>query len=361
MLRANGAKSRKKAIMSVPKSYQLIMATYQKRGGKWRAIIRRTGYPTQSKTFPTKKLAEEWALSIEAPMTAGELEISKELKIIPVSVLIRRYVAEVTPTKKSADGEAYRLNATLRDYPHLFNKPIEQFTKKDVIAWRDARAKRVKPSTVSREWSSLSAVFTTAIEEWSLPIKSHPFREAKRPPSGKHRYRRISEDEIEQILETLDWHEEFRYQKHYVAWCFLFAIETAMRSGEILKLKWSDIDGKLAHLYDTKNGEGRSVPLSTEARRLIDLLPRGEDDEKLVPLSDDNRDAIFREHRDKTDIVDLRFHDTRHEALSRMAKIIVNPMDLAKISGHKETVQNSVSENLSQLNYIIKSPWEVNR
>ncbi|MBS9780913.1 MAG: site-specific integrase [Gammaproteobacteria bacterium] len=323
--------------MSVPKLYQkIIMATYQKRGDKWRAIIRRANYPTMSKTFPTKKLAEEWALSIEAPMTAGELEINKELQIIPVSALIRKYIAEVTPSKKSAKGELLRLNATLRDYPHLFNKPIESFTKKDVIAWRDERLKKVKPSSVSREWSSLSAVFTTAIEEWSLPIKNHPFREAKRPPSSKHRYRRISDEEIEQMLEVLDWHEEFRFQKHYVAWCFLFAIETAMRSGEILKLKWSDIDGKLAHLYDTKNGESRAVPLSSEARRLLDLLPRDDDSDKLIPLDDRNRDVIFRECRAKTDIVDLHFHDTRHEALSRMAKVIVNPMDLAKISGHKD-------------------------
>ncbi len=329
------------------------MATFQKRGEKWRAIIRRAGYPTQSKTFPTKRLAEEWALSIEAPMVAGELEISKELKILPVYVLIKRYIAEVSPQKKSASGEINRLNAFLRNYPHLVNKPLEQFTKKDVIAWRDSRLKKVKPSSVAREWNSLSAIFTHAVEEWGLPIKSNPFREAKRPPGGNHRYRRITEDEIKTMLDALDWHEVFRYQKHYVAWCFLFAIETAMRSGEILRLEWTDIDGKLAHLRETKNGDGRSVPLSSEARRLIDLLPH--DNDRLVPLTDENRDSLFREHRNKTNIIDLRFHDTRHEALSRMAKIIVNPMDLAKISGHKnlkvlmEVYYNPTNEHLADL------------
>lgn len=339
--------------MSVPKLYQNIMATYQKRGGKWRAIIRRANYPSMSKTFPTKKLAEEWALSIEAPMTAGELEISKELKLIPVSALIRRYIAEVTPTKKTAKNERDRLNATLRGFPHLFNKPIEQFTKKDVAEWRDERLKTVKPSSVSREWASLSAVFTTAIEEWDLPIKSHPFRDANRPSKGKDRYRRITDEEIETMLMALDWREELRLQKHYVAWSFLFAIETAMRSGEILSLEWSDIDGRLAHLRETKNGTARAVPLSTEARRLLDLLPR--DSDKLVPVSAANRDVVWRKARDKTDIADLHFHDSRHEALSRMAKVIVNPMDLAKISGHKdltvlmEVYYNPTNEHLADL------------
>ncbi len=310
------------------------MATYQKRNGKWRAIIRRANYPAMSKTFQTKKLAEEWALSIEAPMTAGELEINKELKLIPVSALIRKYIAEVSPAKKSAKHEIDRLKAALRDYPHLFNKPIENFTKQDVITWRDARLKKVKPSSVSREWSSLSAVFTAAIEDWGLPIKNHPFREAKRPQSGKPRHRRITDQEIRLMLDALDWYEELHYKKHYVAWCFLFAIETAMRSGEILKLKWTDINGKLAHLHDTKNSEGRSVPLSSEARRLLDLLPR--DGDFLVPLTDTSRDAIFRKARKKAGIEDFTFHDTRREALSRMAKKIPNPMDLAKISGHKD-------------------------
>lgn len=329
------------------------MATYQKRGDKWRAIIRRSGHPSISKTFPTKKLAEEWALSIEAPLVAGELELSKELKLIPVSALIRRYIVEVTPTKKSAKNEKDRLNAALRNFPHLFNKPIEQFTKKDVVEWRDARLKKVKPSSVSREWSSLSAVFTTAIEEWSLPIKSHPFREANRPSKGKDRYRRITEKEIEKMLEALDWNEKLQLQKHYVAWCFLFAIETAMRSGEILRLEWADIDDKLAHLNETKNGSPRSVPLSTEARRLLDLLPK--DGDKLIPVTDANRDAIWRKARDTTDIIDLNFHDSRHEALSRMAKVIVNPMDLAKISGHKdlkvlmEVYYNPTNEHLADL------------
>lgn len=199
----------------------------------------------------------------------------------------------------------------------------------------------------------MSAVFTTAIEEWSLPIKSHPFRDANRPKKGKDRYRRITDEEIEKMLSALDWSEELRLQKHYVAWCFLFAIETAMRSGEILGLEWADIDGKLAHLHETKNGKARSVPLSAEARRLLDLLPCNED--RLIPVTDANRDTVWRKARDKTDIVDLHFHDSRHEALSRMAKVIVNPMDLAKISGHKdlkvlmEVYYNPTNEHLADL------------
>lgn len=329
------------------------MATYQKRGDKWRAIIRRVDYPTMSKTFPTKKLAEQWALSIEAPMSVGELEANQELKTIPVRALIRRYIDEITPTKKSAESERVRLEFSLKNFPHLFNKPISAFSKNDVVEWRDARLGKVKPSTVARDWGSLSAVFTAAKEVWGLSIKSNPFIEVKRPKNGKSRTRRISDDEIQIMLNALGWAEELSCKNHYVAWCFLFAIETAMRSGEILSLEWGDLDGRIAMLRDTKNGESRAVPLSSEARRLIDLLPR--DGDFLVPLTATQRDSVWRDARDTTDIVDLRFHDTRHEALSRMAKLIANPMDLAKISGHKDlkillnVYYNPTNEHLADL------------
>lgn len=320
--------------MSVPKLYQNIMATFQKRGDKWRAIIRRANYPTISKTFATKKLAEEWTLSIEAPMVTGELEMSKKLKTIAVSALIRRYIAEITPTKKSAKSERNRLTAMVRNYPQLFGKPIEQFTKKDVIAWRDDRLKSVKPSSFAKELAALSVVFTTAVVEWSLPIKENPCAQVRKPPKGKPRNRRISDDEVERILDALGWKGKIVLKKDYVAWCFLFAIETAMRSGEILSLKWEDINGKIAHLRDTKNGSDRNVPLSSKARELIAMLPKTHD--VLVPLKSGSRDALFRKARKKAGIDDLTFHDTRREALSRMAKKIPNPMDLAKISGHKD-------------------------
>lgn len=311
------------------------MSKPTKVGNKWRARVRKNGQQ-RSRNFSTKRDAELWIKQTEIEIETGTIA-PKMLDELRVSQVIRRYVAEVLPTHKSPKRDETILNATLRNYPNLFNKPISKFGRLDVVAWKEAREKKVSSSSVLREWSSLGGCFTHAIQVWGLPIKN-PFHQVKRPEKPKPRTRRISDKEIEMVKAALKWHDENIIEKRqYVAWCFLFAIETACRIGEICKLTWADIrdvgNGKIAHLKDTKNGTDRRVPLNKEARRLLAMLPR--DDEGIVPMSSPQVDALFRKHRPE-ELRDLHFHDTRREALSRMAKRIPNPMDLAKISGHKD-------------------------
>jgi len=116
---------------------------------------------------------------------------------------------------------------------------------------------------------------------------------------------------------------------------FLFAIETAMRSGEILGLTSLTVDfvSQVAHLPLTKNGGARDVPLSTRAILLLRMLPTVKDGEQLFALSDKSRDALFRKARDRSGVIGLTFHDTRHEAITRLAKKL-QPLDLARMTGH---------------------------
>lgn len=266
-------------------------------------------------------------MKTEAAMLMDEYEVHSELKSIPASSIVRRYIEEVTPEKKSAREESVRLNRALRTFPELFSVPVKEFTVAIVIKWRDKRGKEVSPSTVNREWNSLSAVWNHAIKEWQLPI-DNVWRMAKRPPPGKPRKKRISDKEIDELKMAFDYDGSVspRQKKHYVAWSFLFAIETAMRLSEICSLELSDISGRIAHLSDTKNGDSRDVPLSKEAMRLLSLIAHEEG--KLVPLGAASASALFRKYRDKAGIVGVNFHDTRHEALSRLAKKIKSPMDL---------------------------------
>lgn len=121
-----------------------------------------------------------------------------------------------------------------------------------------------------------------------------------------------------------------------------------MRAGEIIKLQPDDVNDKTATLRDTKNGTDRIVPLSREARRLLSLV------ELPLPLTSASLDALYRKYRPES-LRHIRFHDSRHEALSRMAKIIPNPMTLAKISGHKDlkvlmnVYYNTTEEDLAGL------------
>ena len=303
------------------------MATIQKRGDKYRALVRKKGY-TQTATFTRKRDAEAWAKQMEIAIEQGTLEVYDNLSFADI---LRRYLAEVTPTKKGARNERLRLSAFLQDYPRVANKPVEELNRRDVALWRDGRLQSVASATVVREWNSLSAVYTHAQKVWGLSLPENPFRLIKRPNAGKSRNQRITPDDVAVIIAALGYVPGSRpkLKREFAAWAFLFAIETAMRAGEILKLQPDDVSSKLAILRDTKNGHDRTVPLSAAARDLLALvnLP--------LPLSSGTLDALFRKYR-PAELAHLHFHDTRHEALSRMAKKIQNPMDLAKISGHRD-------------------------
>lgn len=322
------------------------MAAIQKRGDKYRAIVRKRGY-TQTATFTRRRDAEHWARETEIAIENGTFEVYESLTF---GDILARYMAEVTPAKKSAEKEMKRLKAFVRDFPRLANKPVEHLNRRDIALWRDARLQEVRPSSVKREWNTLSAAYTHAIKVWGLALPENPFRQVLRPKAAKPRHQRITPDEVARFLHAFgyDGTRPPKRQREKVAWAFLFAIETAMRAGEICKLAPDDIRGNLAHLHDTKNGSDRLVPLSSEALRLLALI------ELPLGLTPAQVDALYRKYR-PAELAHIRFHDTRHEALSRMAKKIANPMTLAKISGHKDVnilmnvYYNTTAEDLAGL------------
>lgn len=139
-----------------------------------------------------------------------------------------------------------------------------------------------------------------------------------------------------------------------VAVCFLFAIETAMRSGEILGLtsRTVDIDRRVAHLPLTKNGGARDVPLSSRAVALLKMLPAVDEGKPLFALPAASRDALFRKAKEKAGIADLTFHDTRHEAITRLSKKL-DVLALARMTGHTNlselrTYYNESAEELAK-------------
>jgi integrase len=195
----------------------------------------------------------------------------------------------------------------------------------------------VQGASVNREWTILSHACTTAMKDWRW-LRHNPFKEATRPSGNPARTRRPAAKETEALLHALscDPHVTPTTKIARVGFAYLFAIETAMREGEIAELRRSDLKGKVAHLRKTKNGDERDVPLSKEALRLLSLLPwSGETDALVFQLTAAQIDSLFRIAKDKALVDDLHFHDTRREALTRMAKK-VDVLTLAKISGHRD-------------------------
>ena len=152
----------------------------------------------------------------------------------------------------------------------------------------------------------------------------------------KSRKRRLMPSEKERILALL----HHLQRNIYIASIIEFAIETGMRRSEILKLRWCDIDleNGFASLYDTKNGEDRRVPLT---RRCIEVLQKrchrriNKCSQSLPPVLR----LAWNRARKKAGITDLRFHDLRHEAVSRFFEMGMSVPEVALISGHKDVRQ----------------------
>ncbi len=308
------------------------MATYQKRGDKWRAIVRRQGL-IKSKSFKTKAKAVMWAHGLEAEIESG---IYKEIADIPLSQVVERYIREVTPTKRGAKKETQVLKRFL-------NNPVAEISLKDIKPddfkqWRDERLKQVSPATVLREWATLANIFNVAIVEWCL-LKDNPLKRVKKPAAPKPRTRRYSQKEIDALVSNsgFSWEEPPQTATATVGAILLFAIETAMRAGEIVGLTWEHVhmNDKIAHLPQTKNGWARDVPLSATALKILELMAQKADGESVFQISTSTLDALFRKLKNRLLLKDLHFHDTRREALTRLAEK-VDVMTLAKISGHRD-------------------------
>jgi integrase len=306
------------------------MAAISKRATGYQAQIRRRGFPTVSKMFKAKREAEAWARAYETEMDRGDYVDRTEAERITLGELLERYMREVTPHKKSADSETIRVKRLIREEA-LCQYKATALTGKLLAEWRDKRLQEVTGSTVSREIDILSHAINTARREWGIHI-NNPVELIRRPKHNKARERRLSADEEAKLLHELESKTRNPWIKHVV----VFAVETGMRRGEILSLTWSNVDlqKRIARLVDTKNGEGRSVPLSLKATALISSLPRSIDG-RVFATSEEALKQAFERAVERARIDDLHFHDLRHEAISRLFEKGLNVMEVASISGHK--------------------------
>jgi integrase len=306
------------------------MASYrQLKSGKWRAEVYRQGV-RRSKSFATKTAARAWAARQEVEIEGVTGPASRML----FGDVMDRYAREVSAKKRGWRPEVIRIERIRRD--KLSAVRICDLAPADLADWRDRRLAQVKGSTVKREMEQVSAILTRAQREWGL-IASNPMTLVKRPSDGPGRDRRPTADEIAALGLSAGADLGHRTARTHHAW--LFAIETAMRAGEIAGLDWTDIDlpGRVARLNMTKNGSPRDVPLSREAVRLLEALPRG-----LSPgvfgLTSAQITSLWAKIRRRAGVADLTFHDSRHEAITRLARRL-DVLDLARMVGHRDIRQ----------------------
>lgn len=306
------------------------MATYRKRGNGWQACIYMKGI-RKSKILSSKSEAILWALEQEKEITVGK---QGGIPNKTFGELLERYAEEVSPNKRSVDFERRRIQSFCKD--KISYVPLCDLTAKDFSLWRDRRLKTVSASTVLRELTIMNHALNTAIKDWEW-LKLNPMTGIRRPKKPPHRDRLISKEELESLLKALGYDYESAPQtiSSRVGAALLFAIETAMRAGEVSMLTWPHVnmDIRTAHLPKTKNGTKRDVPLSGEAIRILEQVRNGS--KSVFNLKADQIDNLFRKAKRKTAIEDLHFHDTRHVAITRLAQKI-NILELARMVGHKD-------------------------
>lgn len=348
------------------------MATIKKReSGRWEARVRRKGGKAVSRTFAVKNDAIIWAREHEREIERGVWFDTTTASRISLEELLVTYVEKVAGPR----GSPAELSRIERFIEELGEYSLERLSPRVLITWRDERLRSVAPGTVAREMTLLGAAISWGMKEQLIPLPVNPVSAISRPRVTDARKRRLEKDEEVRLMAAMESKatpgtgrkRKGNYQtgtrQVLLRPIVQFALETAMRQGEILTLTWDHVDFEecTAHLPLTKNGEARTVPLSTRALAILEERRKvaveastdGEVCGRVFPATPDSlkkawarallsaRQAYEREcaeanRRPDQRLLDLRFHDLRHEATSRLAEKLTNVMELASVTGHRD-------------------------
>lgn len=345
------------------------MATIvQTPAGTWKALVRKQGWPTATKTFRTKRDASDWARRAEDEMVQGVYIDRAQSARMTFDKALDRYLSEVVPTKKPATQEtdkycAEPLRAAFGKYslaaisPDLVAEyrdkrlatPLQRKLRASgkaapVLDKATGKPKTLSPNTVRLELALLSHLFNTAIREWRLGLVRNPVSGIRKPSPGEGRDRRLRGDEEARLRKAVAG-----YSNPMLGWIFDIALETGMRSGEIAGLRMHQVDmpRRIVRLADTKNDSARTVPLSRRAAAVLrqalenPARPEGCD---LVFFGEPGRDGarrpylfskVWNQIKASLGLNDLHFHDLRHEAVSRLVEAGLSDQEVSAISGHK--------------------------
>ena len=336
------------------------MATIRERGGRFHVQVRMSGFPSRTATFPTRRAAERWAKTIEAEMIEGRHFRSAEARRRTLGEAIDRYLEEEVPKKR--DGRMHRFtlpwwkarigHLKLADItPAIIVEQRGKLARETYTRARpDSKRSTVKPGekprqfkrspgTINRYLECLGHVFTVARKEWHW-LSHNPMDGVSKLRENRGRVRYLTADERERLLaETA---------KDPVLHTFaVLALSTAARAGELLRLRWSDVDLKEQRLLFrvTKNAEPRAVWIHGEALRLLKehgKVRRLDDDRVFTNGAGGPYEyaKAFKAACAAAKVENFRFHDLRHSAATYLAMEGATEQQLRAIGGWKSNVVN---------------------
>ncbi|RUU14378.1 site-specific integrase [Mesorhizobium sp. USDA-HM6] len=314
------------------------MATIRKHRDKYQVQVRRKGVAPLTKTFILLADAKEWARHQERLADRAELGPDrKELERITLAKLVQRYLDEIVPAKKGAEIERIVLEAFLRH--RICKKHLSELTTADFAIYRDERLKTITTKSLKRQIAPLSNMFEIARLDWNLPLRSNPLTDLALKVTDNKRDRRLREGEFEKLLEA-----GRKTRNPLLIPIVRLALETAMRRGEIIALRFRDVDIErcTATIRDSKNGHSRTIPLSSLAVAILETTiavmsnKAKAQNAHLFPVTPIAVRLAWDKLTKRARIDDLHFHDLRHEAISRFFEKGLTVPEVASISGHRD-------------------------
>ena len=306
------------------------MATFRRRKNKWQVQVRVLGAQPLSKTFIRKEEAQRWALDTEVQIQKGEFQQGlEELKRLTLGDLLVRYRDTITIRKRGHHNETILINALLRQ-PFAVT-PLASISAEDFTKYRDERVKTVKPTTVNHDLTLLSHLFQLARREWGLHVEN-PLVHIRKAPSDLPRNRRLEAGELEALSDAFA-----KCRNKEIRPVMEFALETAMRRGEILAVQWSDVDlsRRTLHIPVTKTGHARTIPLTPRALEVLQVQVAKNLD-RPFQLTTEAFKLAWQRTVQRSGLKDLHFHDLRHEAITRFFEMGLSIPEVALISGHRD-------------------------
>jgi len=285
----------------------------------WRAQVYVRGV-RDSQVFANKRKAEAWAAARETELRALADKPASEKHTLAEALV--KYRDEVSPGKRGRRWEEVRANMMLRDPLLQVDKPIGQITPALLAAWRDRRVRQVSAGSVLREMGFLSAVLEEARREWGW-IESNPMKDVRRPQAPDHREVVITRAQIKAMLGEMGYspRRPVRTVSQACAVCFLVALRTGMRAGELCGLTWDRVQAgycRTPHKTGRLATSLRDVPLTPKAMALIERM-RGWDDKLVFGIGTDSLSSLFRKYRNRAGLEGFTFHDSRHTAATWIA------------------------------------------
>lgn len=327
--------------------------------GRWRAQVRRRGFPDYTKTFDTKAAAQTWARQVEADIDRGSVPSARAVqgRGYVVADLLDDYIKLRAASREIHDksNEHYML---LRLRERLGELDATRLRPDDLVGYAQARSDDgAGPYTVNMEVSKLGTIMrmVAASRHMALPDAVQQARPLLSHlhliGGGGKRERRPTEDELAQILSHLEKH-----RGRVFADAVRFAVGTGMRRGEITRLLWADLD-EAKHLVlvrdrkdpREKKGNHQWIPLLSQTDygcmwALVQAQPKVSD--RIFPIGESALSKYFTWACRALSIPDLHLHDMRHHAISRLFEMGYRIEQVALVSGHRSWVHLKRYTNL---------------